>query len=184
MEEAAERFDDITESLSALARWYGIALFAVYALLAVPLRSYTQPLLVMGVIPFGLIGAVGGHLLTGRSLSMMSILGIIALSGVVVNASLILVDFVNRERRAGRDLKTAVIEASVARFRPILLTSLTTFAGLTPLMLERSVQAQFLIPMAVSLAFGVLLSTFTTLLIVPSAYRILEDLRGLRLPGR
>jgi multidrug efflux pump subunit AcrB len=166
-------------SLSGLLRWFVVALFAIYALLAVPLRSYAQPLLIMGVIPFGLVGAIGGHLLMGRGLSMMSIMGIIALSGVVVNASLILVHTVNSRRAWGVELCQAVREAGVARFRPIVLTSVTTFAGLTPLLLERSTQAQFLVPMAISLAFGVLFASAITLFLVPSGYLVLEDLRGL-----
>ncbi len=115
----------------------------------------------------------------GRGLSFMSVMGIIAASGVVVNASLVLVHYVNRRRAQGVALAEAVRDASATRFRPIVLTSLTTFAGLTPLMLNRSVQAQFLVPMAISLSFGVLFATFFTLLVVPSAYLILEDLRGL-----
>ena len=126
-----------------------------------------------------LVGAIAGHLLTGRTLSFMSLMGIVAASGVVVNSSLVLVHYVNSRRAAGIPGIEAVLAAGEARFRPVLLTSLTTFVGLLPLMLNRSVQAQFLVPMAVSLAFGVLFSSFVTLLMVPSAYLILEDLRGL-----
>jgi multidrug efflux pump subunit AcrB len=165
-------------ALGGLARGYVLALFGIYALLAVPLRSYLQPLIIMSVIPFGFVGAIGGHLLLGYNLSFMSVIGIIALSGVVVNSSLVLVDFINRRRAKGLPLRRAVRSAGVARFRPIVLTALTTFAGLTPLMMERSVQAQFLIPMAVSLAFGVIFATVITLLVVPCAYLILEDVRG------
>ena len=153
-----------------------LALVLVYALLAVPLRSYGQPLVIMAVIPFGLVGAVGGHLLMGKSLSMMSVFGVVALSGVVVNASLVMVHCVNGLRAQGASPRAAVHEAGVIRFRPIVLTSLTTFAGLTPLLLERSVSAQFLIPMAISLGFGVVFSTVITLFLVPSCYVILEDL--------
>ena len=167
-------------SFAALLRWGVVALFAIYALLAIPLRSYAQPLLIMSVIPFGLVGSVGGHLLMGKSMAMMSVAGLLAASGVVVNASLVLVHYVNGRRAAGVPLVEAVRTASVARFRPIVLTSLTTFVGLLPLMLERSVQAQFLVPMAISLAFGVLVASFITLLVVPSGYLIVEDLRGLR----
>ena len=134
----------------------------------------------MSVIPFGLVGAIGGHLLMGKGLSFMSVVGIVALSGVVVNASLVLVHAVNARRERGLRLHSAVVESGIARFRPIVLTSLTTFAGLTPLMLERSVQAQFLIPMAISLAYGVVFATTITLLVVPCGYLVLEDLRGLR----
>lgn len=168
-----------TETLTSLGRGFVLALFLIYALLAVPLGSYIQPLLIMTAIPFGFVGAVWGHLLMGRDLSILSAIGIVALSGVVVNDSLVLVDFVNRNVRAGVALQQAVCEAGVARFRPILLTSLTTFAGLTPLLLERSVQAQFLIPMGISLAFGVVFATFVSLFLVPCCYLILEDLRAL-----
>ena len=167
-------------SFAALVRWGVVALFAIYALLAIPLRSYAQPLLIMAVIPFGLVGSVGGHLLLGKTMAFMSVAGLVAASGVVVNASLVLVHYVNGRRAEGEPLVEAVRTASVARFRPIVLTSLTTFMGLLPLMLERSVQAQFLVPMAISLAFGVLVASFITLLVVPSGYLILEDLRDLR----
>ncbi|QDU66568.1 efflux RND transporter permease subunit [Engelhardtia mirabilis] len=177
------------ETISQLARLYAVALLGIFALMAIPFRSYFQPLIVMSAIPFGLVGAVGGHLLTGYQLSMISVLGVVALGGVVVNDSLVLVDFVNRERIAHphKSASQAAIDACRTRFRPILLTSLTTFAGLTPLMLERSVQAKFLIPMAISLAFGVAFATFITLGLVPSLYLIQEDARGLvqrLLPGR
>ena len=154
-------------------------MLAIFALLAIPLNSYIQPLIIMSVIPFGIVGAVAGHLLTGRTLSFPSIMGIVALSGVVVNASLVLVVKVNRLRGEGRPLREAVVEGAASRFRPIVLTAVTTFAGLTPLMLEGSLQAQILIPMAISLAFGVLFATFITLLVVPCGYLILEDLARL-----
>jgi multidrug efflux pump subunit AcrB len=166
-------------AFSGLLRWFPVALFAIYALLAVPLRSYVQPLLIMSVIPFGLVGAIAGHLIMGLDLAFMSITGMIALTGVVVNSSLVLVHYVNGRRAEGMPLRAAVEAAGVARFRPIVLTSLTTFAGLTPLLLERSVQAQFLIPMATSLGFGVLFATGITLFLVPSGYLIVEDLRAL-----
>ncbi|MBW2229990.1 MAG: efflux RND transporter permease subunit [Deltaproteobacteria bacterium] len=162
-----------------MQRTLPLALILIFALLAVPLRSYSQPLIIMSVIPFGLVGAIGGHLLMGRSLSMMSVFGIVALSGVVVNASLVMVHYVNTRRALGASVRQAVREAGAARFRPIVLTSMTTFAGLTPLLLERSVSAQFLIPMAISLGFGVAFSSLITLFLVPSAYMILEDLRHL-----
>jgi multidrug efflux pump subunit AcrB len=161
-----------SDSLAQLGRYYLIALLGIFALMAIPFRSYVQPLLVMSAIPFGIVGAIGGHLVTGHDLSMLSILGIIALSGVVVNDSLVLVDFVNRELRAGAGLLDAVMAAGVARFRAVILTSVTTFAGLTPLMLERSVQAQFMVPMAVSLAFGVMFATAITLLLVPCLFAL------------
>ncbi len=167
------------ETLSALIRNYGLALILIYALLAAPLRSYSQPLIIMAVIPFGLVGAIGGHLLMRMNLSMMSVFGVVAVSGVVVNSSLVLVHYVNQRRREGRPLELAVRDAGIARFRPIVLTSLTTFAGLTPLLLEGSVSAQFLIPMATSLGFGVLFSTVISLILVPIGYLVLEDLKAL-----
>jgi multidrug efflux pump subunit AcrB len=145
--------------------------------LAIPFRSYLQPFIIMAVVPFGVAGAVLGHFLTLQSLSMLSLLGIIALSGVVVNDSLVLVDYINRRRSHGITLQDAVHEAGIVRFRPILLTSLTTFMGLVPILLERSLQAQFLIPMATSLGFGVLFATFITLLMVPAVYLVLEDFK-------
>jgi len=152
-----------------------LVLLIMYALLAIPFKSYTQPLIVMCVIPFGFIGAVIGHVLLGHPVSRLSMFGLIALSGVLVNDSLVLVDYVNQRRRAGDSLFTAVSSAGGARFRPILLTSLTTFVGLSPILFEKSLQAQFLIPMAISLSFGVLFATFITLLLVPCAYLILEN---------
>ncbi|MCG8592139.1 MAG: efflux RND transporter permease subunit [Proteobacteria bacterium] len=166
------------KTLAALIRNYGFAMLLIYALLAVPLRSYAQPLLIMGVIPFGMVGAIIGHVLMGKNISMMSVFGVVALSGVVVNASLVLVHTVNQRREEGWPLEQAVREAGVARFRPIVLTSLTTFAGLTPLLLERSVSAQFLIPMATSLAFGVEFATLISLFLLPSSYLVLEDLQS------
>jgi multidrug efflux pump subunit AcrB len=152
-------------------------LFAIYAMLAIPFRSYVQPLIVMSVIPFSVVGAVAGHMIMGLNLSMMSLFGMLALGGVVVNDSLVLVDWINRRVREGMPIHEAVRKGGVARFRPILLTSLTTFGGLGPLMLEKSTQAQFLIPMAVSLGWGILFATFLTLLLIPSIYLMLEDLK-------
>ncbi len=163
--------------LSELGRGFTLALLVIYGLLAIPFRSYLQPLIVMSAIPFGLIGAVFGHVVMGLDLAILSMFGIVALTGVVVNDSLVLVAFINRATRQGETIRQAIQSAGVARFRPILLTSLTTFAGLTPLLLERSVQAQFLVPMAVSLAFGVLFATFISLLLVPALYAIVEDVK-------
>jgi multidrug efflux pump subunit AcrB len=132
----------------------------------------------MSVIPFGLAGAIVGHVIMGFHLSIMSVFGMLALSGVVVNDSLVLVDYINRRRREGMPVSEAVRVAGVARFRAILLTSLTTFAGLLPLMFEKSTQAQFLIPMGISLGWGVLLATFVTLLLVPIIYLLLEDVKA------
>ncbi|MCZ6746093.1 MAG: efflux RND transporter permease subunit [Acidobacteria bacterium] len=167
------------ETLGGLKKGFVMALILIFALLAIPLRSYLQPLIIMSAIPFGLVGAIWGHLLIGLDLTILSMFGLVALAGVVVNDSLVMVDFINRHAGAGSDLQEAVRKAGVARFRPILLTSLTTFAGLSPLMMERSMQARFLIPMAVSLAFGVLFATFITLILVPAGYLILEDLKSL-----
>ena len=139
-------------------------------------RSYTQPAIVMSSIPFGIIGAVLGHMIMGYNLSVMSLFGMVALAGVVVNDSLVLVDFANRERRRGLSNRAALVSAGIRRFRPILLTSLTTFGGLMPIIFETSRQARHLIPMALSLGFGVLFATFITLLLVPSLYLIVEDL--------
>ncbi len=168
-----------SDSYGNLLYSIGFVLFAIYALLAIPFRSYSQPILVMLVIPFSMIGALLGHMLLGVNLSFMSVLGMLALAGVVVNDSLVLVDWVNRRRAEGMAIAEAVRSAGVARFRPILLTSVTTFAGLGPLILEKSTQAQFLIPMAVSLGFGILYSTLLSLLLVPAGYLVLEDLKRL-----
>jgi multidrug efflux pump subunit AcrB len=158
-----------------LVRGAMFALFLIYALMAVPLRSYAQPLIIMSVIPFGAIGALVGHWILGIEVSMMSFFGIIALAGVVVNDSLILVAFVNRERKLGVPLAQAVNDAARQRFRAILLTSLTTFFGLIPIVLETSLQAQIVIPMATSLAFGILFSTIITLFLIPALYLIMDD---------
>ena len=170
------------DSFRSLAWGMAFVFFALYALLAIPFRSYTQPLMVMIVIPFGVAGAILGHLIMGMSLSIISVMGMLALSGVVVNDSLVLVDYVNRRSREGMAVADAVRIAGVARFRAVLLTSLTTFAGLMPLIFEKSTQAQFLIPMAVSLGFGILFATFITLLLVPVNYLILEDIQALFRP--
>jgi multidrug efflux pump subunit AcrB len=174
------------ESIKGLLQNYIVALLLIYALLAIPLRSYVQPLIIMAVIPFGLVGAIFGHwimyfareIFTDQSFnfSMMSIFGFVALTGVVVNSSLVLVHYINRQRSAGVALREAVREAGVARFRPIVLTSITTFVGLLPILRETSVSAQFLIPMATSLGFGVVFGSAISLFLVPSAYIILDDL--------
>lgn len=170
---------DQKELIDAMIRGFILAILGIYALMAVPFRSYLQPIIVVSAIPFGLIGAVLGHVILRLDISLLSLSGMIAVSGVVVNDNLVLVDYINRARAQGMAVSQAIRQAGVARFRPIMLTSLTTFAGLTPLMLEKSVQAQFLIPMAVSLAFGVMFATTVSLLLIPSAYHILEDLKQL-----
>ena len=167
------------ESMADVLKGFVIALFCIYALLAIPFRSFTQPLVVMSAIPFGIIGAVFGHLIMGHNLSLLSFFGIVGLAGVVVNDSLVLIDATNRIRSQGTDAHDAITRAGALRFRAIILTSLTTFAGLTPMLLERSIQAQFLIPMAISLGFGVLFGTGITLLLVPSLYMILDDMHNL-----
>ena len=166
---------DELETITSMMMGAIFALCAIYILLAIPLRSYLQPLIVMGVIPFGCIGAIIGHLIYDVILNMLSVFGIIALSGVVVNDSLILVNFINRGRAQGKDIMDATMEACTTRFRAIMLTSLTTFFGLLPILNEDSVQAQFIIPMAISLSFGIIFATVITLVLVPSMYGILND---------
>ncbi len=169
---------DQAESLGSLGRNYMIALFAIYALLAIPFKSYVQPIVIMSVIPFGFVGAVMGHLMLGYDLSIISMMGIIAASGVVVNDSLVLVDAANNfQRQEGMGPLDAIVAAGKRRFRPILLTSLTTFFGLLPMIAETSIQAKFLIPMAISLGFGVLFATFIVLLVVPALFMIIADVQ-------
>lgn len=168
---------EVADTVASLLRSVGLAALIMYALLAIPFKSYLQPFIVMAVIPFGFVGAILGHMVLGHPISMLSIFGIIALSGVVVNDSLVLVDFINRKRAEGMPLLEAVWDAGANRFRPILLTSLTTFFGLCPILMETSLQAQFLIPMAISLSFGILFATFITLILVPSIYLVLEDIK-------
>ncbi len=165
------------DSMVSLKNGYIVALVLIFALLAIPFKSYSQPLLVMTAIPFGIIGAVLGHLIMGFNMSLLSGMGVVALAGVVVNDSLILIDFINRYRLGGASLDEAILEGGQRRFRPIVLTTLTTFFALVPMLTETSVQANFLIPMAISLAFGVLFATLITLLLIPAFYRILEDIR-------
>ncbi|MRJ42721.1 MULTISPECIES: efflux RND transporter permease subunit [Idiomarina] len=166
---------DEAEATNSLAIGFALALFAIYALMAIPLRSYSQPMIIMSVIPFGMVGAVVGHWVIGMPISILSLFGIIALAGVVVNDSLVMVDYVNRARADGVELRKAVAEAGAARFRAIILTSLTTFFGLLPIVLETSMQAKLVIPMAISLAFGILFATVITLLLIPCLYLILDD---------
>jgi len=165
------------EMMQSIFRGAALATFLIYILLAIPFKSYIQPFIVMLVIPFGIVGAVLGHMILGMTLSISSILGMLALSGVVVNDSLVLVDYINKRRWEGIPVMQAITKAGAARFRPVWLTSLTTFAGLMPLIFEKSTQAQFLIPMAVSLGFGILFATFITLLLVPINYLILDDIK-------
>ncbi len=158
---------------------FKLALIAIFTLLAIPFRSYTQPLLIMAAIPFGMVGAVLGHIIMGYNLSLLSMFGLVALTGVVINDSLLLIDKANRNRREGMPVYEAIVAAGTRRFRPIVLTSLTTFFGLMPMILETSVQAQFLVPMAISLGFGIMFGTGIILLLIPALYMILEDVRRL-----
>ncbi len=170
---------DLRDSVTSLFTGLSLSLLAIYGLLAIPFRSYTQPIIILTCIPFGIIGAVWGHLLMGYHLSVMSLFGIVALTGVVVNDSMVMVDWANRKRRLGMEAFQAIHESGIHRFRPIMLTTLTTFGGLAPMILETSRQARFLIPMAISLGFGILFATFITLVLVPSFYMILEDIHGI-----
>jgi multidrug efflux pump subunit AcrB len=175
-EMAGEARDQKESSNELKFGMYGL-LLVIYILLAIPFKSYSQPLVVMLVIPFGMVGAVIGHWIMGMNLTLLSLMGVLALSGVVVNDSLVLVDYINKKRAEGVALFDAVYAAGGRRFRPVILTSLTTFAGLIPLLFEKSTQAQFLIPMAVSLGFGILFATIITLFLVPINYLIMEDLK-------
>ena len=168
---------DRRESMQSLMRGLIMALLVIYAMLAIPFNSFLQPVIIMICIPFGIVGAVIGHLIMGYSLSVMSMFGVVALSGVVINDSLVLMDFANRKRRDGEGCHDAIHHAGIHRFRPILLTTLTTFGGLAPIMFETSRQARFLIPMALSLGFGILFATVITLILVPCLYLVVEDLR-------
>ncbi len=169
----------IEDSASSLRFSVIIAMFVLYAMLVIPFNSYSQPLLIMLAIPFGVIGAVLGHLIMGYGLSMVSVLGIIALSGVVVNDSLVMITYANDKRNEGASSFDAIQMAGMRRLRPILLTTITTFGGLAPMIFETSRQAKFLIPMAISLGYGIIFATIICLLLVPAMYLILEDLRGL-----
>lgn len=171
------------ESFNSLAWGLLFVFFIIYCLLAIPFKSYIQPIIVMSVIPFGAIGAIIGHWIMGMDLTIMSLLGLMALIGVVVNDSLVLVDFINAKVRAGIKVFDAVLIAAQSRFRPVMLTSLTTFIGLMPLLFEKATQAQFLIPMAVSLGFGIIFATFITLVLVPVNYLLVEDAKRLTKRG-
>ncbi len=167
------------ETFQSLGRNGILALFAIFALLAIPFKSYTQPLIIISAIPFGMIGAIWGHWLMGFGLSIISYFGMVALAGVVINDSLVLIDATNQERLRGADAFDAIVYGACRRLRPILLTSLTTFFGLAPMIFETSIQARFLVPMAISLGFGILVATVMILTVVPCLYMILEDIRGL-----
>ena len=166
---------EMTESTEVLWGGFALAMVVIYALLAIAFGSYVQPLIVMAGIPFGIVGAVIGHIILGYDISLISLMGVVALSGVVVNDSLIMIDYANRKRRGGSAFD-AIHQAGLRRFRPIILTTLTTFGGLTPIILETSRQAHYLIPMAISLGFGIIFSTSIILILVPCLYMILEDI--------
>jgi len=175
---------DMRESMQSLSRGLLLALLVIFAMLAVPFNSYIQPVIVIVSVPFGVVGAVVGHLLMGYSLSVMSMFGVVALSGVVINDSLVLIDYANRRRREGHRAAEAVHAAALQRFRPIVLTTLTTFGGLLPMIFETSRQARFLIPMAISLGFGIVFATLITLVLVPTIYLVVEDVKALRDIGK
>ncbi len=176
-----------SESMKSLFEGFIIAVMVMYVLIAIPFKSYIQPIVVIAAIPFGFLGAMIGHLIMGYNLSLISMMGLLALSGVVVNDSLVLIHTANRMRKEIMDsvadegiaIKEGICLAGVRRFRPIILTSLTTFLGLTPMIFETSLQARFLIPMAISLGFGVLFATFIILLMVPAFYVIIEDIKDI-----
>lgn len=175
---------DMRESTNTLKAGFAIAMLLIYALLAIAFSSYLQPLIVMTAIPFGIVGAVIGHILLGYDLSLVSLMGVIALSGVVVNDSLIMIDYANKRRKEGDAIYTSIHKAGLRRFRPIILTTMTTFGGLAPIIMETSSQAFYLIPMAISLGFGIVFATAIILVIVPCLYLGLEDVRLLMEKGR
>ncbi len=166
------------KTLGSMKKSMPLILFVIYILLAVPFKSYVQPLIVMISIPFGIVGAIIGHLIMGYSMSMIGLIGVIALSGVVVNDALVMISFINNARAHHATAYDAVVNAGIQRFRPIMLTTLTTFGGLAPMIFERSFQAKFLIPMAISLGYGLLFATLITLILVPALYMIVNDLSG------
>jgi len=169
---------EFAESVEGLVKGFGVIMFVMYGMLAIPLKSYWKPAIILSAIPFGMIGAIWGHAILGLEVSFLSMCGMVALAGVVVNDALVMVAFINRHARRRASLMNAVRQAGEARFRAILLTSLTTAAGVTPFILEESLQAQFLIPMAVALAAGVLFATAVTLVLVPALYLIMDDVRS------
>lgn len=162
------------EFAQSMMRLLGVGAIVIFGLMAIVFKSYWQPILIVAAIPYGMVGAIFGHVFLGINLSMFSLLGIIACAGVVVNDNLVLVDRVNQLRDQGMELRDALIIGATDRFRAIVLTSVTTFIGLVPIMMETSIQAQFLIPMVASLAFGVLFATSVTLMMVPALYLVGE----------
>ena len=176
------RQEELSVGMERLISGFVVALLLIFAMLAIPFGSYVQPIIVMVAVPFGIVGVVLGHLIMCYALSLMSMMGVVALSGVVVNDSFLLIINANERRKQGASAFEAIYQAGVRRFRPIVLTTLTTFCGLTPMMLETSVQGRFMIPMAISLAFGILFATGVSLVLVPCLYLLIEDVR--RLCGR
>jgi len=169
---------EFAESMDGLVKGFGVIMFVMYGMLAIPLKSYWKPLIILSAIPFGMVGAIWGHAILGMEVSFLSMCGMVALAGVVVNDALVMVAFINRNAQQKGSLGNAVRQAGEARFRAILLTSLTTAAGVTPLILEKSLQAQFLVPMAVALVAGVLFATAVTLVLVPALYLMMDDIRS------
>lgn len=178
--EVSGRIQEEMEGQAKQMRDFVLSLMVIFTLLAIPLKSYSQPLMIMTVIPFGIVGAMIGHMILGLDLNVLSMFGIIAAAGVVINDSLVMVDYVNKTRAQGVSLYDAVVWSGCKRFRAIMLTSFTTFIGLVPIMLETSMQAKMVIPMAVSLGFGVLFATVVTLVMIPSLYLVIEDIKNLR----
>ncbi|WP_288364403.1 efflux RND transporter permease subunit, partial [uncultured Spongiibacter sp.] len=172
----AGRIQEEMDSVAEQVRDFALSMMIIFALLAIPLRSYSQPFIIMSVIPFGVIGAMFGHMILGMTMSSLSVFGIIAVAGVVVNDSLVLVDFINQKVSEGEEKLKAVVEAGQMRFRAVILTSLTTFLGLLPIQLETSIQAQFIKPMATSVGFGILFATAVTLFLVPILFFIAHDI--------
>ncbi|MEZ5503255.1 MAG: efflux RND transporter permease subunit [Halioglobus sp.] len=164
------------DTSSVLGYAFVIVLLMIFGALAIPLKSYIEPLLIMSVIPFGIVGAIIGHLVLGKDISILSVIGIVGLVGVVVNDSLVMVDFINHYIDEGHDWRSAVMEAGPKRFRAVILTSVTTFLGLLPIQMETSIQSEFVKPMAVSISFGVMFATFVTLILVPVIYFVAKDL--------
>ncbi len=180
----AGQAEDEQKTSASLSYGLVIILLMIYGALAIPLKSYIEPLLIMAVIPFGIIGAIIGHLVLGKDISILSVIGIVGLVGVVVNDSLVMVDFINHYIDEGHDWRSAVLEAGPSRFRAVMLTSVTTFLGLLPIQMETSIQSEFVKPMAISVAFGVMFATFVTLILVPVLYYIAKDLERLVANGR
>jgi multidrug efflux pump subunit AcrB len=164
-----------TDAIGGIVTGFLLAALVMYALLAIPFGSYFEPLIIMASVPMGFVGAAFAHLVMGLDLGLLSIFGIVGVSGVVVNDSLVLIDFINEEHRAGKPMADAIVTAARTRFRPILLTSLTTFLGVFPLIIERSLQAQFLVPMAASIGFGVVFATAIIMVLVPALTMLQAD---------